>query len=149
MSWHWVIHAPLRAGGPVVPAATIRLMPARAHMDAGGKVLDGPDYRGSEVWDGREAFVMIGRLATGKAFRGRGFGRVLVEGALRFAVRNKEAVVRGKGLGTWKGLVGAHAQVEKLGWYRGLGFVSDEGMGRWMEEGIEHVGIWRRVDVEG
>ena len=45
----------------------------------------------------------------------------------------------------WKGLIGAHAQMEVKGWYEKLGFEVDKGMGVWIEEGIEHVGVWRRV----
>jgi len=29
------------------------------------------------------------------------------------------------------------------------GFVVDEGMGRWSEVGVEHVGMFRRVVVDG
>jgi len=48
----------------------------------------------------------------------------------------------------WKGLVLAHAQkrIQKV-WER-YGFVVDEGMGEWDEEGVVHVGMWRRVEVK-
>ena len=145
--------------GGEVPAATVRLVPAQTHKlvgrggDGGEVGEDGvpcePDYARSEVWDGAEAFVKIGRLATVRGCRGRGLGRVLVEAAMQFAGGHGREMVSGKGVGVWKGLVCAHAQVGVEGWYCGLGFVSDGGMGRWVEEGIEHVGVWRRVEVGG
>ena len=53
----------------------------------------------------------------------------------------------GRERGEWKGLVLVHAQKEIERFWAGLGFVRDEGMGVWWEEGIEHVGMWRRVDL--
>ena len=108
-----------------------------------------PDYRGSKTWDGKESFVQIGRLSTVKEFRGRGYGRVLVEEAVRWVAENgREWVGRGSsGDGEWKGLIGAHAQTVVKSWYEKLGFVVDEGIDVWWEEGIEHVGIWKKVDV--
>jgi len=132
-----------------VPAATIRLVPAQAHADADDeKAIDGPNYKGSTAWDHNEPYVMIGRVATVKEFRGRGYGRVLVEKALWTAGNNASSMVEDGKLMEWKGLVLAHAQkwVEK--WYHSLGFVTDEGMGTWWEEGIEHVAMWKRVDVK-
>lgn len=154
VSWHWVIHAERESAEGRdkrrVPAATIRLVPAQAHADAEGeKAVDGPDYAGSMIWDRREPYVKIGRLATLKEFRGRGYGRVLVDTALGFTGRNGASMVLGEGLGEWKGLVLAHAQKGVEGWYNGVGFVSDEGMGRWWEEGVEHLGVWRRVEIVG
>lgn len=133
-------------------------MPAQAHADAddekafaGGR---GPSYKDSRLWDHEEPYLKIGRLATRKEFRGRGYGRVLVEEALGWAGGHAGDVVRdwhdGVGeRGLWKGLVLAHAQEGVAGWYRGLGWRSDEGMGRWDECGIRHVGMWRRVEIAG
>ena len=49
--------------------------------------------------------------------------------------------------GAWDGLVLVHAQsaIEKL--WRSWGFVRDQNMGEWDEEGIMHVGMWRRITV--
>lgn len=49
----------------------------------------------------------------------------------------------------FRGLVLVHAQktVEKV--WTNHGFVKDESMGVWFEEEIEHVGMWKRIDVEG
>ena len=48
----------------------------------------------------------------------------------------------------WKGLICVHAQeqVEKI-WER-WGFKLDEGMGTWVEEGINHVGMFQRLNME-
>lgn len=172
VSWHWVVYTESSSdenedtteGGRTAeasseeektisderPAATIRLVPAQAHADADDeKGVEGPDYKGSRVWDHREPYVKIGRLATVAACRGRGYGKILVDTALGFAGRNQGEMVRNIGLGEWKGLVLAHAQMSVEGWYKSLGFELDEGMGRWWEDGIEHVAMWKRVQELG
>jgi len=172
ISWHWILYADNedeegeeRSGsekantigseddhtaGAKRPAATIRLVPAQAHADADDeKAVEGPDYKGSKVWDHNEPYVKIGRLATVAPCRGRGYGKILVNTALGFAGRNGGKMVRDTGLGEWKGLLLAHAQKSVESWYKSLGFELDEGMGRWWEEGIEHVAMWKRVEVLG
>ena len=147
ISWHWVIYAE-NSQGSKVPAATIRLVPAQAHADADDeKAVVGPNYAGSILWDQKEPYTKIGRLSTLKEFRGRGYGRVLVEVALVYAGKNGGAMVKDKELGAWNGLVFVHAQRYLEGWYRGLGFETDKGMGLWWEDGIEHVAMWKRVDL--
>ena len=47
----------------------------------------------------------------------------------------------------WKGLVLIHAQkaiTDKV-WSR-YGFVQDDSLGEWDEEGITHVGMWKRLE---
>lgn len=96
---------------------------------------------------------MMGRLATRREFRGRGFARTLIEEAVTWASTHKGDVVRewrderGERV-LWRGLFLAHAQVDKEGWYEGMGWRTDEGLGRWDECGIWHVGMWKRVVVE-
>lgn len=51
-------------------------------------------------------------------------------------------------VGPWKGLVCAHAQVHLEGTYKKWGFERDAGMGTWWEEGIEHVGMWKRLKLK-
>ena len=48
----------------------------------------------------------------------------------------------------WRGLVLVHAQrgIERL--WKAWGFTRDHSMGEWDEEGIMHVGMWRRLKVE-
>lgn len=113
-----------------------------------------------------EPYIKLTRVAVVPAFRGCNLGRKLVETAIDWARRNpgqiEDAFVRavrgreglpdqgmigGSGDVKWNGLVLVHAQVSVEGMYARLGFVTDERMGRWDEEGIEHVGMWRRVEV--
>ena len=49
--------------------------------------------------------------------------------------------------GEWKGLVLVHAQKEIERFWVALGFVKDEAMGEWWEDGIEHVAVWKRVKL--
>lgn len=77
---------------------------------------------------------------------------MLVEALLGYARAHAAEMVLGGGEGEgerWQGLVLVHAQVGVEGWYTSLGFERDEGMGVWVEEGIGHVGMWRRVEVGG
>ncbi|MCJ1396110.1 hypothetical protein MMC18_008999 [Xylographa bjoerkii] len=119
--------------------------------------------------DGHEPYVKLGRLATLKEYRGLGLGKLLVTTTLEWAARNVEALQpRGEGEGGglegegvareregvareegWKGLVLVHAQRGVQGFWTGMGFTRDEGLGEWVEEGIVHVGMWRRLRVEG
>ena len=165
ISQHWVLFASpsssSRSTEIHAPAATIRLIPphpkqASPHNDPATSVhltsASEPDYDGSELWDGKEPFFKIGRLSTVKECRGRGYGKWLVEEAIRWAAENGSGFVGKENLGVegeWKGLIGANAQKNLQGWYESLGFVVDKGMGIWWEEGIEHVGIWKRVNVTG
>jgi hypothetical protein len=47
----------------------------------------------------------------------------------------------------WAGLVLVHAQVQVEETYARMGFVKDDTMGKWVEEGITHVGMWKSVEV--
>ena len=47
----------------------------------------------------------------------------------------------------WGGLVCCHAQEAVIGAWAKCGFVVDEGMGKWVEEGIWHVGMFQRLDL--
>lgn len=130
-----------------------------ARGGSGSRLVD----RATTHHDGKEPYVKLGRLATLREYRGLGLGRLLVKTALEWVAKHAELMAEGpkdpvqreregnaaeKGAeGEWRGLVLAHAQREVVEWYRGMGFVEDEGMGRWWEEGIEHVGMWKRVDV--
>lgn len=52
------------------------------------------------------------------------------------------------GDGEWDGLVLVHAQrdIERL--WVAWGFVKDQTMGEWDEEGIMHIGMWRRIKLD-
>ena len=190
-SWHWVAFAASRepdgsraratdlGGEDTAAAATIRLMPVSPPSpDGDGSAVphvEGPSHHPTQMWDGHEPYITLGRLATLSAYRGLGLGRLLVSTAFEWAVENAAALRAtenltarekkqeegaeqhegggkeendgdGKGTG-WNGLVFIHAQVEVESFYNRLGFVTDPGMGRWYEEGIEHVAMWRRLEL--
>lgn len=169
-SWHWVASISTgrttdRADGKVA-AGTIRLVPVAplGHTDAEKlenanekELAVGPRHGATEMWDGEEAFVKLGRMATLREYRKMGLGRLLVDAALEWLRGNGEMVRGEMGVGggdevgrergEWKGLVLVHAQKEIERFWATFGFVRDDGMGVWWEEGIEHVGMWRRVDL--
>lgn len=186
-SWHWVGFAAFReqdgraraADVGDVPAATIRLVPVSPAPPNGENSVimhaEGPSHSPTQMWDGHEPYIRLGRLATLSAYRGLGLARLLMEAAVEWAVENA-SVLRstgnptsgeekreegeeqhkgegkdqdggdGKGNG-WNGLVLLHAQTTVETFYKRLGFVTDPGMGRWYEEGIEHLAMWRRLEL--
>ena len=147
ISWHWLTYEENQAHQKA-PVANIRLVPAQAHPDSDDqKAIGGPNYAGSHLWDHKEPYVKITRLATVEEARGKGYARTLVEEAFSYAGRNSGDMVKDKELGDWKGLVLIFAQTKVEGWYKKLGFETDEGLGKIWEAGIEHVGMWRRVEV--
>lgn len=133
--------------------------------EGGAEEEQGPTHTPTKMWNGKEVYIKLGRLATLPSHRGLGFGKVLVDTALKWAVENAATLgrqLRGKVEKEkkeeeeeeeeeewgWNGLVLVHAQRDLEGWYRSVaGFVIDEGLGVWIEEGIEHVGMWRRLDL--
>ena len=60
----------------------------------------------------------------------------------------REKLVNDHG-GEWHGLVMAHAQTKAVRFYQGMGFELDEELGKWIEEGIEHVAMWKRLNIDG
>ncbi|KAH7342641.1 acyl-CoA N-acyltransferase [Rhexocercosporidium sp. MPI-PUGE-AT-0058] len=117
--------------------------------------------------DGKEPYIKLGRLALLPEFRGSGIAKMLVSAATSWMAQNPtyfnpsilekgiERIVGEQGTGTgigevpvWKGLVCAHAQEQLVEVWRKWGFSLDEGMGRWEEEGIGHVGMFLRIDLE-
>lgn len=113
-----------------------------------------PHHGATRMWDGREAYVKIGRMATLSSHRGRGIAQMLVEEAMEWAGDHAAELSHSDEIGKsrtalvgWEGLVLSHAQKSVQGWWAKMGFEVDEGLGVWWEEGIEHVGMWRRVQV--
>ncbi|KJX98384.1 acetyltransferase like protein [Zymoseptoria brevis] len=172
-SFHWVAYASLpssavtgaeKGGGEVkkastkIPIGTIRLVPPphAPHRQSGtaGEGRDSPQAHGEPT----EAYIKLGRLAVIKEFRGAGISKLLIETALSFARQNPHEVgpqmdlteALQKGVASnFKGLVLVHSQVGVQKVWKRYGFEKDEAMGTWDEEGIDHVGMWRRVDVQG
>jgi predicted GNAT family N-acyltransferase len=113
-----------------------------------------------------EAYVRLGRLATLPEYRGKGFAGLLVETVLDFlrepgtvaeimpqvgTVKPERRKLTGEAdeaLPLWKGLVVVHAQrARSVEFWQRYGFVVDEGMGEWDEEGMMHVGMWKRIEL--
>ncbi|MCJ1402132.1 hypothetical protein MMC11_005351 [Xylographa trunciseda] len=159
-----------RPSGVKLPVATLRLVPPPHGPHPAPGSVDGVGGSAQLPSSHHEPYVKLGRLATLKEYRGLGLGKLLVVTALEWAARNAEALqlkagesegvgLEGEGVAReregmvreegWKGLVLVHAQTGVEAFYRGMGFVTDEGLGKWVEEGIEHVGMWRRVSLEG
>jgi len=121
-----------------------------------------------------EAHVKLARLAARKAYRGLGLAKLLINSALDFATLNPDkvysppsptALEKAQMQGShrdreilWQGLVMIHAQLhlkpmwEKHGFHEELkndhGEVEIPAQPHWMEEGIEHMGLWKRLPVE-
>ncbi|KAL8776641.1 MAG: hypothetical protein Q9213_008192, partial [Squamulea squamosa] len=168
-SWHWI------AFDGHLPVATLRLVPIitvtgqegseakkvvvmeKEHVDlhdGEGRDRRSEPYHGAtKIWDGREPYIKIGRMATLASHRGRGIAQRLIEESLSWAASHAADLSQqvGKEPGgalPWTGLVLSHAQKSVAGWWTKMGFEVDDGLGVWWEEGIEHVGMWRRVAVE-
>lgn len=107
-------------------------------------------------------YIKLGRLAILSPYRKLGLARLLLRTALDWAAQHPhllcpppspEAVelarVEGRdgALGRWDGRVLAHAQMHLDKFYGSFGFVRDEDMGVWDEEGIDHIGMWLQLKL--
>ncbi|KEF56908.1 uncharacterized protein A1O9_07098 [Exophiala aquamarina CBS 119918] len=128
-SWHWVAYLPDESGNDV-PVSVIRIVP----------FPHGPHPNGYSDPD-EEPYFKIGRVATLASARGKGLSRVLTEEAFSWLAAHQDQLPSG-----WNGLVLSHAQVAVEKMYAKLGFVTDVKLGRWDEEGIEHLGMWKRLN---
>ncbi|KAK1756619.1 acyl-CoA N-acyltransferase [Echria macrotheca] len=128
LSFHFLALLPGDRGEEEVPVGTVRILPVH--------VGNAPAI------DGGRACIKIGRLAVLKGYRGLGVSRKLVEEAMRWAAENPGALGE-----NWEGWVLVHAQTEVEGLYVRMGFVRDEGAEPWVEDGILHVALWRKLDV--
>ena len=117
--------------------------------------------RATSLHDGKEPYVKLGRLAVLKDFRGHRLGKLLVGAALAWmsehasyfdpsltAGLDQLGIDRTRDIPKFNGLVCAHAQESVVGTWQKLGFEVDEGMGKWWEEGIPHVGMFQRLALE-
>jgi predicted GNAT family N-acyltransferase len=157
------------------PIGTIRLVPFphTPHPEPGSAWAPSspstgtstPPYiidRATTLHDGREPYIKLGRLAVLKEFRGSGLAKLLTNAAMTWARENptyfnpsiaemgmdKMGASSLEELPVWKGLVCVHAQEQVRQTWERWGFEIDEGMGRWDEEGIMHVGMFCRLPVE-
>jgi predicted GNAT family N-acyltransferase len=110
-----------------------------------------------------EPYVKLGRLATIAPYRGLGLSKLLFNAAVNWASVHPEAIIPPmspadleaaklegkKEPEPWQGLVLIHAQKQVQGLWERFGFKLDKEMGTWDEEGIEHVGLWKRIEVKG
>ncbi|KAI1494433.1 hypothetical protein F5X96DRAFT_559942 [Biscogniauxia mediterranea] len=143
--------------------APAQLLSAVAALPSFGR----SDDRATTYHDGREPYVKLSRVAVVPEFRGLGVASQLWAAARRWleahptyfdpsvaALGMDRLGASGAGAGgdiipRWNGLVCCHAQESVAGVYERWGFRVDEGMGRWYEEGIPHVGMFARLHVKG
>lgn len=118
--------------------------------------------RATTYHDGKEPYVKLGRLAVLKEFRGAGIARLLVSAALSWMLQNFtffNPSVKSVGMDSmnasnigeipvWKGLICVHAQEGVAKTWEKWGFKVDEEFGTFMEEGIPHVGMFQRLNLE-
>jgi predicted GNAT family N-acyltransferase len=151
---------------------TIRLIPppnTTSHAFDKHRNMDGTPYSTpttkSSFHDGREPFLTLGRLAILPEFRKVGVSKLLIDSALTMAHDYPHIISEppsssltedlhahlGVNLDTntdWNGLVLIHAQIGLQKFWARYGFEVDEGMGIWDEEGMDHVAMWRRMDLK-
>lgn len=148
-----------------IVAATLRLVPPSLPSPAPGVqtvshegLAEGPLHGQTALWNGHEPYIKIGRAATLPSHRGQGLAKLLVESAMEWAGKNRNIlreqneVTDGKTGDTsgkqWNGLALVHAQKAAKSFWNRVGFIEDEGLGAWFEEGCEHIGMWRRARME-
>lgn len=110
-----------------------------------------------------EPYIKLGRLAVLPEFRGLGLAKLLVDTALGWASKSALQILpppnpmareqaRIDGLDTsneaWKGLILVHAQKTVIKVWAMHGFKVDEALGEWLEEGIPHVAMWRKIKLK-
>ncbi|KAI0025634.1 hypothetical protein F4780DRAFT_216527 [Xylariomycetidae sp. FL0641] len=131
---------------------------ARKRADAAAVGVD----RATAFHDGREPYVKLGRMAVVPEFRGRRIAGQLWSAARQWLEAHPAAFnpsVAGLGMDQlrvgaaseipkWNGLVCVHAQETAVRLYEKWGFQVDEGMGKWFEEGIPHVGMFQRLQLQ-
>ncbi|KAG4025444.1 hypothetical protein MFRU_058g00270 [Monilinia fructicola] len=108
----------------------------------------------SDLYDGIEPYIRLGRLALLPSYRGRGYADLLIQTALKWASENPKfsyemlGEKEKKSVPEWRGLVCLYARETAVGTWARNGFLVDEGMGIWWEVGIRHVGMVKRVRIE-
>ena len=124
--------------------------------------------------DPEEPYVKLGRLAVLAPYRKLGLAKLLINTALDYAAKNHEDIYQPPSPTTmemaslrrdsvpeaiaWNGLVMIHAQANLKTLWERYGFAeelkNDNGEvaiakePQWVEEGILHVGMWRRLKID-
>lgn len=124
--------------------------------------------------DPEEPYVKLGRLAVLEPYRKLGLAKLLINTALDYAAKNHEDIYEPPSATTmekaslrrdsvpeamtWNGLVMIHAQASLKSLWERYGFAeelkNDKGEvviakePQWTEEGIVHVGMWRRLKID-
>ncbi|KAI1981173.1 hypothetical protein LOZ53_004778 [Ophidiomyces ophidiicola] len=149
-SWHWVMYD--TQSDQKVPIGVIRLVPPphpphETLLGNGGEDETRPSA--GEHNPHTEPYVKLTRVGLLPGYRGKGLSRQLMDVSLNWAIDHPENVVSalGKDAEPWTGLALVHAQVQVEALYARMGFVTDKSMGVWDEEGISHVGMWKRLDL--
>lgn len=130
-SWSWVIYQQSPANGTWSAASTLRVVPP-PH----------PPHPNGFIDPNEQPYIKITRVATLVEARGKGLNKLLLNQAFDFLSKNPQSMGP-----DWEGLILIHAQVAVEGMYAKFGFITDNNLGRWDEEGIEHLGMWKQLDV--
>jgi predicted GNAT family N-acyltransferase len=157
-----------------LPVGTIRLIPPphgpNKYLDDKHPDADPPK---DDVEHTKEPYVKLGRLAVLAPYRKLNLSKLLINSVFDFATQQPDAIylppspttremaaLQGPNAArplAWQGLVMIHAQAHlkhmwgKHGFREELrndaGEVEIAAEPRWMEEGIEHVGMWKRLRI--
>ncbi|KAN0079634.1 Acyl-CoA N-acyltransferase [Elaphomyces granulatus] len=170
-SWHWVMYAshsrsqappppsssPSNSNNPGsdssrIPVAVIRLVPPPHAAHPHPYAHSSSSSSSSE----EEPYIKLGRIAVLSSHRGHGLSRLLLQTVENWALSHADEINsnsansnshqnQNKNIIPWKGLILIHSQVQVQSIYERFGYRVDESMGMWYEEGICHVGMWKRV----
>jgi predicted GNAT family N-acyltransferase len=157
--------------GPHVPNPYLAKSPESTDRHADASPPPGTDSPHEEP---EEPYVKLGRLAVLAPYRKLGLAKLLINTALDYAAKNHEDIYQPPSATTlekaslrrdsvpdamaWNGLVMIHAQAslkvlwERYGFSEELknekGEVEIAKEPQWMEEGIVHVGMWKRLKID-
>jgi len=103
-----------------------------------------------------EPYIKLGRIAVLPSYRGRGLSRLLIQTVENWALSHADEIndnsannshqnKKNKNNTPWKGLILLHSQIRVQAIYERFGYRVDESMGMWYEEGMCHVGMWKRL----
>jgi predicted GNAT family N-acyltransferase len=151
-------HTPHPEPGSIYTADALETGPSQESSDPPPYIID----RVTTFHDGKEPYIKLGRIAVLKEFRGLGIAKLLANAPLVWAMQNptffnpsitsmgmeKMGASSLDEIPVWKGLMCVHAQEQVAKTWAKWGFELDEGMGTWVEEGINHVGMFRRLNID-